>query len=110
MSAISPKPNCNDATNSHSGQRSFFSTSILETPRFLLHSRSRSRLRHTMAADIEGRAAAVADQGKDEHNAMDAKIQVQKLEDARGANVAEHETMLKQALKQNWRAAMWSAM
>jgi MFS transporter, SP family, general alpha glucoside:H+ symporter len=42
----------------------------------------------------------------DEH----LKDQLQSLEDAQAANIAEHEITLKEALRVNWKAVVWSAV
>lgn len=38
------------------------------------------------------------------------KENIQTLQDAQGASIAEHEMTLKEALRVNWKAAMWSAI
>lgn len=39
----------------------------------------------------------------------DLKANMQSLEDAQAANIAEHEITLKEALRVNWKAVLWSA-
>lgn len=38
------------------------------------------------------------------------KENIQTLQDAQGASIAEHEMTLKEALRVNWKAVMWSAI
>lgn len=37
------------------------------------------------------------------------KTHLHSVEDAQAANLAEHETTLRQALRENWKAVLWSA-
>lgn len=57
-----------------------------------------------------GASEKVADlpEGHVEHD-DNLKANMHSLEDAQAANIAEHEITLKQALKQNWKAVLWSA-
>jgi hypothetical protein len=62
----------------------------------------------TMAVDPEKNDSPAEDQVE---NVMDnLKARAQALEDAHGANIAEHEISLKQALRENWKAVLWSAI
>lgn len=45
-----------------------------------------------------------------EHDDHNLKANMQTLQDAQTANIAEHEMTLKEALRQNWKAVMWSAI
>lgn len=38
------------------------------------------------------------------------KANIQRLQEAQGASIAEHEMTLKEALRVNWKAVMWSAI
>jgi SP family general alpha glucoside:H+ symporter-like MFS transporter len=50
-----------------------------------------------------------ATQPRVEHD-DDPKVQLHLLQDAQTANAEEHNTTLAKALKENWKAAMWSAI
>jgi SP family general alpha glucoside:H+ symporter-like MFS transporter len=39
----------------------------------------------------------------------DDKANIQQLHDAQAANAEEHNTTLRQALRENWKAVLWSA-
>lgn len=44
-----------------------------------------------------------------EHQDDNPKENLQQLHDAQAANIEEHNTTLKQALRENWKAVLWSA-
>lgn len=45
-----------------------------------------------------------------EHDDVNTKAHIQQLHDAQAANAEEHNTTVKQALREHWKAVLWSAV